>query len=1004
MELPFQRITEKEGLEGNQVVVFLKDRRGFLWIGTNEGLNRYDGYEFKVYRNDPQDTTSLPYNHISQLYEDKEGLLWIGTEGGGLIVLDPVTEIFTSYVYQEADPFSIPGDRVRCFAEDQQGNIWIGLDNRAGLCRFNKATGRFDRFRIPHDGNSESQMGNVLAIRDMKIDRTDSSKLWLATVGGLMSFNIKSEELGLHPHPVKKSGVYPEYATWCIDQQSDNELRVGFFDIGTDVFNTETQTWKGANVQPSRFIRVFDLVRKSTNEYWLACREKSVAILDIETDKITFLETDLSDVTTPFPGFTHTVYREGDRVWFGGRYGISVYDPKQNLFPVRKLPFLSDQGRIVCATEKYSKRYLGGFNSYGIYEIDPTTGNHGVHRPTSRTPFDMTSFAETESKLYLVNFPFAIYEFDKRTKQFKSLVLEGFSRQNLIDIRPRELELISDSVLLIGTDRGGIIRHNLENQQTKHFQQSLTGFNTTDFERMSDGTYWISSDSGIVVYSDKNQTFDHVFLKSLENKKNQRISSFKEHPEGVFWIGTESGLVKMANQSDEIVASNGKPISGHAITDLELDDKGNLWIATDKGISVLDTETLSVTNFDSRSGLNYNGAIKKLKNGALWLSAQLGYILFHPDSLFSASIKPEVVLTSFKLFDQEQELDKHIDFTRTLNLSYQDNFFSFSFVSPTLSGAQNVLYSYWLEGFDQDWLPAGDRRYASYTNLSGGFYKFHVRAKTPGNSWGTTRTINIMIDPPYWETWWFITVSILVFTGIIYRLYKYRLNQALREEKLRSEFSQKLAEVEMTALRAQMNPHFLFNSINSINSYIIKNSIEEATDYLSKFSRLIRLILHHSNAKIILLSEEIETIKLYLEMEALRFDGKFEYTFEISDTIEVDYVEVPPMIIQPYIENAIWHGLLHKTGDAHLRLVFNQFGENLSVTIEDNGIGRKAAAELKSKSAVKKKSMGMKITQDRIELLKKMYDVAPTVTIEDKTDKKGNAEGTVVHLQIPLNG
>jgi LytS/YehU family sensor histidine kinase len=258
-------------------------------------------------------------------------------------------------------------------------------------------------------------------------------------------------------------------------------------------------------------------------------------------------------------------------------------------------------------------------------------------------------------------------------------------------------------------------------------------------------------------------------------------------------------------------------------------------------------------------------------------------------------------------------------------------------------------------------------------------------------------SISISIRPPFWQTWWFSALTLLVAASVIWVLYKFRVGQIRKEEKLKTEFNKKLAEVEMTALRAQMNPHFLFNCLNSINRFIVRNDAVTASSYLTKFSRLIRLILQNSKSSTIPLKSEMEALKLYIEMEEIRFENRFDYDIYVEDSIETEYVEVPPLLLQPYVENAIWHGLMHKEAKGKLTVTITRDGGLLSCVIEDNGIGRKRAEQLKSKSATRDKSMGMKITTDRLNL----YQKQTQVQIIDLLDVNGLPNGTKVIIGIP---
>jgi LytS/YehU family sensor histidine kinase len=260
----------------------------------------------------------------------------------------------------------------------------------------------------------------------------------------------------------------------------------------------------------------------------------------------------------------------------------------------------------------------------------------------------------------------------------------------------------------------------------------------------------------------------------------------------------------------------------------------------------------------------------------------------------------------------------------------------------------------------------------------------------------------LLIRPPWWQTWWFTSISILVTLGLVYGGFRYRVSQVRKQEQQKANFNKKVSGLEMQALRAQMNPHFIFNSLNSINRFILKNNPEAASDYLSKFSRLIRLILQNSNTPTIPLENELEALNLYLELEALRFKGKFTFCICCEKEVEVNYIEIPPLIIQPYVENAIWHGLMHKEGMGHIRISVEQQQELLTCIIEDDGIGRVRAAQFKSKSATKSKSLGMQITAHRLELLHALNGKQIRVEVVDLVDDSAQACGTKVILSLPI--
>ncbi|HRH51379.1 MAG TPA: tetratricopeptide repeat protein [Panacibacter sp.] len=242
------------------------------------------------------------------------------------------------------------------------------------------------------------------------------------------------------------------------------------------------------------------------------------------------------------------------------------------------------------------------------------------------------------------------------------------------------------------------------------------------------------------------------------------------------------------------------------------------------------------------------------------------------------------------------------------------------------------------------------------------------------------------------------TLGIFIFRTISLK----RKNESLQSKRVHAELQQKATKLEMQALRAQMNPHFIFNSLNSINRFILKKQSSEATEYLTKFSRLIRMILNSSANTSVSLAEDIEALKLYLELESLRFEEKFNYVIQYEPDLDIDFIQVPPMLLQPYIENAIWHGIMHKAGKGHLDIMISQKDNMLCCKITDDGIGRKEALALKSRSAVNYKSMGMRITADRIAMLHQQYQTENAVVVSDLILSNGNPGGTEVIIKIPL--
>jgi len=313
-----------------------------------------------------------------------------------------------------------------------------------------------------------------------------------------------------------------------------------------------------------------------------------------------------------------------------------------------------------------------------------------------------------------------------------------------------------------------------------------------------------------------------------------------------------------------------------------------------------------------------------------------------------------------------------------------------------------------LENYDKSWRVAGAERTASYFQIPPGNYVFHVKAASKDGIWASKKIV-IIITPPWWGTWKFRVIAGLSLFALFYGLIRWRTRQKFKlqlersqKEKELADLRHKTSELEMHALRSQMSPHFIFNSLNAINRFILMNNKAQASEYLTKFSRLVRLILQNSQAAFITLESELEALQLYLELEALRFEQHFEFKIKVDKELDLSMLKVPPLIIQPYAENAIWHGLMHKEEKGHLFIELFQKEDSLFCRVTDDGIGRKRAAELKSKSANTHKSMGMRITADRIALLQNKNQVHTSIQITDLVLPDGSAGGTEVVLKLPV--
>jgi len=380
-----------------------------------------------------------------------------------------------------------------------------------------------------------------------------------------------------------------------------------------------------------------------------------------------------------------------------------------------------------------------------------------------------------------------------------------------------------------------------------------------------------------------------------------------------------------------------------------------------------------------------------------------------PQKLVESYSPSFVYLKSLEINQKKVPLSTGINELQKLSLSYFQNEITIEtgIIDYYTKGSSRIRYK--LENINENWQVAPANYTIRYDGLPPGKYWLVMQASNAANDFnGPEKKLLIHIHPPFWKTWWFLTTAIILLAILFYLVMRWRFKQKFKsqlkqseKEKELAELKQKGTELEMQALRAQMNPHFIFNSLNSINRFILQNERAQASEYLTKFSKLVRLILQNSQVSLIPLESELESLELYLNLEALRFNYHFDYKISVPKDMDISALQVPPLILQPYVENAIWHGLMHKEEKGHLGVEISEEDDHLYFKITDNGIGREKAAVLASKSATKHKSMGLRITANRIAILQKSKTLEP-VTINDLVNADGTAAGTEVTIKMPV--
>lgn len=1019
-------INKKSGLPVNEIRSLRKGDDGFVWLGTAEGLCRFDGNLVKVFRAGGDLHHSLFENAINTVLPLKNHV-WIGTSQG-ISVLDTRDNTFRHYQfdgYKKSDSLERRFDQtVATIYSDPSGTVWIGTRDR-GLCMYDEAKDDFRFFLFSREKYPalKPALGSDNAILSITASRTNDSIIWAGTPGGLQKVNKYTGEVALYAFPQQnKDYQVAVNAFRRLYHHDDGLLYVGSWAANVNVFDPVNGTFSPLplNTELGKKIisgPISNISRKSDHEIWISSGA-GLAIYDTKLKEVTWAKFDDAQKNE---FYAIDFIDEADRVWFQNLYGVQYYDPAIQQFAHYSFKHLSN---VDWAYAFYILSDKSGNNitvcprlTDGIYHFNKLT------KEWTKSPFPkqqtfkkeieaIRGFLQLPSGDYIISGDKGLFRFSEKD----NIIIAIHKTLPFTPSHRRELLLDHSGNIWLANDADGLIKWDPKtNNYTSHKiplspgdTSSAVAWLNNLFED-SHGNIWFQTSNGLGVFDlAKNSIVTFIHTRDESNSFPLALS-FAEDRKGRVWVsGGDAGIgYALSDQPGRGIVyklnTAGKGLAG-IIYELATDGHGEVWGYTVKELVKINADNLSLTTYSFEYGMGEPDFFhfSFLPSGEMIFGSRNDIIIANPLEFKRNKEVPVPYISGIEVLNQPFNFVAN---GSALRLKYNQNFFSIGFSAQAYTMAKDVKFRYRLNGFD-DWTEATGRRFANYTNVPGGDYVFQLQAANNEGIWNKNiLELPVHVGTPFWLTWWFRAGIIILALAGVYSLYRYRVSQLKKKQRLKSEYERKLANVEMSALLAQMNPHFLFNSLNSIDSYIIRNESKKASEYLNNFARLMRLILQNSRSNYISLKDELEALELYLQMESLRFKNKFTYSITVDETLDSNSIVIPPMLIQPYVENAIWHGLMHKTNgeEGKVELGVYKKENNLLCVIRDNGIGRKKAAELKElRQNNYKRSMGMQITEDRIEIINKLYNIDTSVRIYDIENEDGEGKGTQVELTIPV--
>lgn len=896
-ELRFNLLNMDDGLSSTQELFIVQDSIGFIWIGSSNGLNRYDGYTFKVYQHNNKDSTSIASNDIFRLFVDSKNRLWIGTVDRGYALYNRQNDNFTNFRFHDKHK-KLHLSSVNAFAEDSYGTIWIAAsENLTSFDSNGKTTNYF-----PEPGNPNSPLEK--GVKNIVSDR--NGVLWLIyNDSGFSKFEVKEKRFTHYPYkPNSKHSLNDDETYHAI--LHNNSLWFATEAGGLNKFHIPTQTFE--YIYPLQSFDFKYLAIEDKNHLWIASQNKGLIYYNIQTQNaINYLP----DKNNPYSISSKIVSkilkdRQGNLWLRAGSKGINVSIKKKNFNNLRKgnrKTNLTDNDVTAILCDSRGQLWTG-FNTGGINVFD-TTGNR-IHefyfqKNNTRslgyaTVFQI--FEDAEQNIWVSTYAKrGLQKYIPATHNFKSYMHNPQDTNSVAGNDIRDIAQDRSGNLWLAIHGGGLDKFNPKTETFTHYRHDKQDSSTLATDWLwtifcdSKDNIWIGSLAGLSKLNPDKKSFrNYTTLNS--NLNNRHVMVITEDNEGSIWLGTREGIHLFNEEKNSFISydkNDGLPNS--RIHGIVTDKNNNLWISTLKGISKFNAETRNFKNYDASDGLQGNefsrGACIKDNNGRLYFGGNNGLTMFYPDSIFGNRDKPPVVFTNFKLFNHSVPimhpdttnadlngfyLPRTINYLDTIVLHYYQNIITVEYTALNYIQSSKNQYAYKMHGFDKDWHYVGSERKATYTNLSPGEYRFQVRASNNDGIWNNTgKQVYLIIKPPFWMTWWFrsLVIGFIVISAFLF--YRRRVKRLTRQKReLEKRVKERTYDLQEANLILEERQEEILQQNEEIQ--VQNDELEEANQLLEQQKKALKqkndeVVESYKNAKV--LSDFGQRLTATLQLETI---------------------------------------------------------------------------------------------------------------------------------------
>ncbi len=1010
--IQFTHLSEKDGLSNNQVNSIAQDNDGFIWIGTSDGLNRFDGYKVHSFHQMPREKNSLIFNGVYSIVCDHRNGLWICTSEG-ISYYNKKTGRFYNFRNNPSDNKSI--------ADDEYANVYLDGDNTAWITNISILY-RFDSllhykrvqpgFKIILDQKEITSYANLVQDRQ--------NHLWGMASGSLFL-------LDKHTLHIKEQFKNCPGTIKTIYQDSHLQYWAGSFYGGLLRFDPVNRSFQEIPlINKSTVVNSITEWKDKEGFAWLVVgTDNGVILMDpfsLKSKLYTYQTGSMEQYSLRGNNVSCVLVDRQNILWIGTDNGVSYVRPSQQQFElwginapgplnrqgVGDFVYSLDENSSGLWFSTWLTQGLFLFNNSGELQTNPfEKKKKALPIPDSIKVFyvqcsgDSALWFTTENSLVLLNLKTSRTYFYNPPAANQSIGL-------------RTIVPLNDHTWWIRTRNNGAnglyVFDPLKRKFIRHYECNKTQSGSAPesimdiFLSKSKEFFFGSRNDGLYKYNRAKDNFTPLFEFTGEQllSHSNDFESIAEDKKGLLWIGTFKGLFAFDPTTKKIIYdySDDPLISGVEIAALCFDAKENLWMNSNRGLFCL-TKTGQLKHFSSADVLPNNfaeGVLRLGKNDYMYSGFHNYLARFKPDQLIKTLLPvASVHFSEASIMGKPYFFQYNSSGEKEMVIQAGQNRFALDFSIMNYDDNNSKHYYYRLKGAVNNW-QQNENGHLVFYNIAPGNYTLYVKGTDKQTlSPGEEDIVHITVDAFWWQTttFWLCCVAITVFfTAFIIRRHIVNIRK-------QAAFKQRLTEMEMIALRAQMNPHFIFNSLNSIENFIMQNKERQASDYLNKFARLIRIILENSSHNLITVAQDMEALQLYVDLEQFRFHNKFSFQVCMDKELMEDTYRIPPLLIQPFVENAIVHGLAN-SDQPNLRLTVNVRLEEdyIKYTIEDNGVGRKKAALYHSQNGSKHKSVGLHITQERITIFNRQHSSDDEVMLIDLYDAEGNAAGTRCEIKI----